>query len=196
MLSRWETGDRTPKPEQVAQILATLGINGDRYKQIMTLAYGTKQNATRIIEVMPLLIPGLLQTDDYIRAVMTAPGVPEDEIESRIETRISRREVLTKHNPAKLLVLLGQGALNQGIAGRQVMIEQLRHLVRMSARPNIELRLIPDNRGFHPGLDDAFTYIESPQPDALRDSKNANGPALRGNVVALVRAAQAGRFDR
>src|SRR5438309_3396611 len=41
VLSRWETGDRTPKPEQVAQILTALGINGERYEQIVALAYDT-----------------------------------------------------------------------------------------------------------------------------------------------------------
>lgn len=80
VISRWETGERTPKPEQVAQILSTLGVNGDRYDEIMTLAYGTnesqwvgttlpeqkqqmvayvdwEQNASRIVEVGPLLVP-------------------------------------------------------------------------------------------------------------------------------------------
>src|SRR5262245_47523636 len=44
VISRWETGERTPKPEQVAQILTTLGVNGERYDEIMTLAYGTDQS--------------------------------------------------------------------------------------------------------------------------------------------------------
>ncbi|HET6214006.1 MAG TPA: helix-turn-helix transcriptional regulator, partial [Micromonosporaceae bacterium] len=44
VISRWETGERTPKPEQVAQILSTLGVNGDRYDEIMTLAYGTNES--------------------------------------------------------------------------------------------------------------------------------------------------------
>ncbi|SDC85613.1 helix-turn-helix domain-containing protein [Actinokineospora iranica] len=184
VLSRWETGERTPKPEQVAQILTTLGINGEDYEQIMTLAYGTdesqwvattlpeqrqqmaayvdwEQNATRIVEVAPLLIPGLLQTNDYIRAIMTAGGVPQGEIASRVTTRIGRREAITKHRPANLLVLLGQGALNQEIGGQEAMVEQLQHLLEMAARPNIELRIVPDRCGWHPGLEGAFALIES-----------------------------------
>ena len=47
VISRWETGERTPKPEQVAQILTTLGVNGERYDQIMTLAYGTNEAGNR-----------------------------------------------------------------------------------------------------------------------------------------------------
>jgi len=206
MISRWETGERAPKPEQVAQILTTLGVKGERYEQIMTLAYGTnesqwvatslpeqrqqmvafldwEQNARRIIEVSPLLVPGILQTSDYIRAIMTAPGAdfPAGEVASRITTRIGRREVITKHNPAKLLVLLGQGALTQGIGGRQVMIGQLRHLLEMAARPNIELRIVPDNRGWHPGLEGEFTLIEAPH------TAPGNGsPARRTSLASIV----------
>ena len=195
VLSRWETGDRTPKPEQVAQILTTLGVNGDRYDEIMTLAYGTgesqwvatslpelkqqmaayldwEQNATGIVEVAPLLVPGILQTGDYIRAIMTAPGsgVPIGEIASRVTTRIGRRDVITRQNPAELLVLLGRAALNQGIGGRQAMIGQLGHLLEMAARPNIEIRIIPDDRGWHPGLEGDFTFIESRRASAVNNA--------------------------
>jgi transcriptional regulator with XRE-family HTH domain len=184
VLSRWENGERTPKPEQVAQILATLGITGDRYDEIMTLAYGTaesqwvattlpeqrqqmvayqdwEQNATRIVAVAPLLIPGLLQTADYIEAIMTAGGVPPGEIAARINTRIGRRQAIDRRKPAELLVLLGECALNQDIGGRHVMIEQLNHLRAMAGHSNIELRVVPSHRGWHPALEGAFSLINS-----------------------------------
>ncbi|WP_460399233.1 helix-turn-helix domain-containing protein [Actinophytocola sediminis] len=187
VISRWETGARTPKPEQVAQILSTLGVTGDRYDEIMTLAYGTnesqwvattlpeqkqqmvayvdwEQNASRIVEVAPLLVPGILQTGDYVRAIMTAPGVPVGEVASRVTTRIGRREVITRQQPAELLVLLGRAALNQGIGGRQVMIGQLAHLLEMATRPNVDLRIVPDDAGWHPGLEGAFALIEKKSP--------------------------------
>lgn len=191
VLSRWETGDRTPKPEQVAQILTTLQVGGERYEDIMTLAYGTnesqwvatslpeqrqqmaayvdwEQSASRIVEVAPLLVPGLLQTSDYVRAIMTAAGVPAGEITMRVTSRLGRREVITKKKPADLLVLLGQSALNQDIGGRQAMIAQLEHLLEMAARPNVELRVVPEHRGWHPGLEGAFALIEAPRPPAPR----------------------------
>jgi transcriptional regulator with XRE-family HTH domain len=191
VVSRWETGDRTPKPEQVAQILTKLGVDGERYDDIMTLAYGTnesqwvattlpeqrqqlaafvdwEQRARRIVEVTPMLVSGLLQTSDYVRAIMTTAGVPAGEIALRVSTRIGRREAITKRAPAELLVLLGQSALNQNIGGRDVMIGQLDHLLEMAARPNIELRVVPDHRGWHPGLEGAFTLIEAPRPASGR----------------------------
>jgi transcriptional regulator with XRE-family HTH domain len=190
VISRWETGERSPKPEQVAQILTTLGVNGERYDEIMTLAYGTNEpqwvattlpeqkqqmaafldwerNAARIVVVAPLLVPGILQTRDYIRGIMTSPGVPTGEIAERISARLDRRDVITQHNPPELLVLLGRAALAQGIGGHQAMIGQLEYLLEMAARPNIDIRIIPDDRGWHPGLEGAFSLIESRQ---TRDS--------------------------
>jgi transcriptional regulator with XRE-family HTH domain len=188
VLSRWETGERTPKPEQVAQILTRLGVDGDLYDDIMTLAYGTdesqwvattlpeqrqqmvayvdrEQKATHIVEVAPLLVPGLLQTSDYINAIMTAGGVPTGEITDRVTYRIGRRHVIDKPHPAELLVLLGQGALGQDVGGRQVTVEQIRYLREMAAKPNIELRIMPDGCGWHPGLEGAFAIINSEGAD-------------------------------
>jgi transcriptional regulator with XRE-family HTH domain len=196
VVSRWETGDRTPKPEQVAQILTKLEVGGDRYDEIMTLAYGTdesqwvattlpeqrqqmsayvdwEQNATRIVEVAPLLVPGLLQISDYINAIMTAGGVPTGEIASRITNRIGRREAITKPKPAQLVVLLGQNVLNNDIGGPQVTIAQARHLLRMAGRANVELRINPDHRGWHPGLEGAFAVIEAHRPAVSRNGAAA-----------------------
>ncbi len=184
VLSRWETGERTPKPEHVAKLLATLGVTGRRYDEIMTLAYRTEesqwlattppeqrqqmaayidweQTATRIVEVSPLLIPGLLQTRDYIQALMTTEGMPSDESARRVTARLGRTKVITKADPADLVVLIGEGALRQNIGGPSVMLGQLRHLLEMAARPNITLRVFPNDRGYHPGLDGVFTIIES-----------------------------------
>ncbi|RZS41189.1 transcriptional regulator with XRE-family HTH domain [Herbihabitans rhizosphaerae] len=187
VISRWENGERTPKPEQVAQILTKLGVTGERYDEIMTLAYRTgesqwvattlperrqqmvayvdwEQNARQIVEVAPLLIPGLLQVPDYVRGIMTDAGVSASEIASRVTERIGRRDVITKRNPASLLVLLGHATLRQDIGGRDVTIEQLQHLLTMATCDNIELRLIPDHRGWHPGLDGTFALIEAKRP--------------------------------
>lgn len=206
VLSRWETGDRTPKPEQVAQILTKLDVQGDDYDEIMTLAYGTddcqwvaftlpeqrqqmaayvdwEQNASRIVEVAPLLVPGLLQTGDYIRAIMTAGGVPTAEIASRIATRIGRRDVITKEQPAELLVLLGQSALNQDVGGPEVTAAQLRHLLEMARRPNVDLRIVPDHRGWHPGLEGAFTLIESGNPASMENGAMRRAPVGTTTIV-------------
>lgn len=95
MLSRWENGERCPKPEQVARILASLGVSGERYDEVMTLVHGTSEphwvattlperrqqmaafveyekKATSIVSAAAMLVPGLLQTAEYTKALMTA----------------------------------------------------------------------------------------------------------------------------
>lgn len=191
VVSRWETGDRTPKPEQVAQILTKLEVDGERYDEIMTLAYGTnesqwvattlpeqkqqlaayvdwEQGATRIVEVAPLLIPGILQTREYIRGIMMAARVSPNEIALRVTSRLGRSDAITKPKPARLHVFLGQSALSQEIGGRSAMVGQLDHLLAMAAKPNIDLRVVPDHQGWHPGLEGAFALIESPRPASGR----------------------------
>ncbi|WP_436495569.1 helix-turn-helix domain-containing protein [Actinokineospora sp. HUAS TT18] len=190
MLSRWETGDRIPKPEHVAQILTVLGVNGDQYDDIMTLVYGTgepqwvattlpeqrqqlaayleyEQQAATIIEVSPLMIPGLLQTADHIRAIMSGGGVPAGDIPTRIAVRLGRKEIITGGSPARLVALVGQAALYQGIGGRDASIAQLRYLLEMMQRPNVELRIIPFGMEWHPGLEGAFVLIESNGPASV-----------------------------
>ena len=183
VVSRWENGERTPKPEQVAQILTRLEVSGARYDEIMTLAYGTaesqwvaftlpeqrqamnayldwEQNATSIVEVAPLLVPGLLQIADYVHGLMADAGVPAGEIAARVTARVGRREAITKAKPAELRVLLGENALLSDIGGRSVTIAQLRYLLEVAAWPNVRLQVFPNHRGWHPGLEGDFAVIE------------------------------------
>jgi len=184
VLSRWETGERAPKPERVAQILAVLGLNGERYDEIMTLAYGigepqwvattlpeqrqqmeafldNEQRATQIVEVAPQIIPGLLQTSDYVRTIMTDGGAPKEEIATRVATRLGRRDVITRsHKPAKFLAVIGQGAFFWDVGGRAVTIEQLKYLSKMADLPNVEIRVVPHGVGWSPMMEGMFTLIE------------------------------------
>lgn len=185
VLSRWETGDRTPKPEQVAQILSMLDIKGDQFDAIVSLAYnvdeprwaaatlpeqrqqGTavvdaEQSATRITVAAPLLVPGLLQISDYVHAIMTAGGIPPGEVATRVAVRIGRGDVLTRSkNPAEFVAFIGETALQVVIGSRATMADQLRYLLKMSERSNVTLCVVPCDAGWHPALEGAFTIIES-----------------------------------
>jgi transcriptional regulator with XRE-family HTH domain len=190
VLSRWETGERTPKPEQVSQLLTALGVNGDRYDEIMTLAYGTdepqwaattlpeqrqqlaafldaEQNASKITEVAPLLIPGMLQSSNYIRAIMSSGGIPASEIATRTAVRIGRRDAIERPKPASLLALIDQGVLHQDVGGPSVTAEQVQHLLKEARRPNVDIRIIPHRVGWHPGLEGSFSLIESEESAPL-----------------------------
>jgi transcriptional regulator with XRE-family HTH domain len=197
LLSRWETGDRTPSPTDVAQILGKLGVTGDVFDEIIALAYGAddtrwlattlsehkaqmaalldyETTASVITDVSPLLVPGMLQTNDYARAIMTDGGVPTGEISSRVTIRMGRREQL-RHRETRFIALIGEAALRQLIGTRQTMARQCEFLLEMAHRPDIEVRVVPFDSGWHPALEGPTLVIESEtQPSVifleLRDS--------------------------
>jgi transcriptional regulator with XRE-family HTH domain len=108
------------------------------------------------------LIPGLLQTEAYARAILeTHPDVTEDVVNERLAGRLSRQAILERDDPPPPVVcaLIDQSALNREIGGPVAMRDQLMHLGAMSRRPNITVQIIP-NTGAHPGLLGAFTVAD------------------------------------
>jgi DNA-binding XRE family transcriptional regulator len=108
------------------------------------------------------MIPGLLQTPDYARAILeTHPDVTEEVVSERLAGRLSRQSVLDRDDPPPPVVcaLIDQSALMREIGGPAVMRDQLAHLVAVSHRPNITVQIIP-NTGAHPGLLGAFTVAD------------------------------------
>ena len=100
-----------------------------------------------------LLVPGLLQTDMYARALFsTRIGVTENEIEERVAARLKRQEILTKANPPTLWVILDEWVLQRPVGGRHVMLEQINHLIEAAQRPNVVFEVIPADAGAHDGL--------------------------------------------
>lgn len=197
LLSRWETGDRTPTPTDVAQILGKLGVTGEKYDEIIELAYGTddprwlatslperqaqvaalldfERTATVITDVSPLLVPGTLQLPDYAQAIMVDGDVPEADISTRVAIRMGRREGLRQRG-TRFSALIGESALRQMIGGREIMASQMAFLLELAGWDNIEIRVIPFDSGWHPGTEGSWLLIESQdQPSfvhvELRDS--------------------------
>lgn len=186
-LSRWETGDRYPKSADIARILTTLGVTGEKYDEILDLAKETngshwlavslpeqrqqlsgllefERTATTITHAAPLLIPGLLQSTAYVRAIMTSGGVPPEEVETRIAVRVGRRElIMRKEQPVHLRAAIGEAALRQVIGGPEVMTWQLDHLLQLCELDNVDVHVVPFTRGWHPALEGLFVLIESDQ---------------------------------
>jgi uncharacterized protein DUF5753 len=106
---------------------------------------GFETEAVTFRDFQPLYIPGLLQTEDYARAVLKAApieGTPED-VDRQVGLRIERQGILTGENPAELWFVLSETALRVQVGGPAVMKAQLRHLVELAARPNITLQVLP-----------------------------------------------------
>ncbi|GAA0216791.1 helix-turn-helix transcriptional regulator [Actinomadura nitritigenes] len=107
------------------------------------------------------LIPGLLQTDDYARAVIAA-GVSQEtvpDVEGLAEIRLRRQQILFAENPPHLWAIVSEAALHQQFGGAGVMKEQLRRLAELSRLPNVTLQILPFAVGAHPGLNGSFITL-------------------------------------
>lgn len=181
-ISRWETGDRTPKPEHVAQFLTALGIIGDSYDEIMSLTYDTgaptwvattlpaqrqqlaayiemEESAAAITEVLPGLIPGLLQTRDYAHAIMSGGNLSSDEVAMRVAIRMGRRDTITRTEPVKYTAFIGEAAIHQTVGSRSIMVEQFGYLLEKMRLPNVTVRIMPLDSGWHPGIEGSFIIM-------------------------------------
>jgi hypothetical protein len=112
------------------------------------------------------LIPGLLQTREYARAVLaTRPNVSEDEVDQLATARLDRQVILERDEPPLLWAVIDEGLLHREVGGSKVMHDQLWHLADASDRPNITIEVIPYGAGAHSGLLGAFViadFVDAP----------------------------------
>jgi transcriptional regulator with XRE-family HTH domain len=115
------------------------------------------------------IVPGLLQTPDYARALAVGNGYWEDpdEIEPFVESRMARQARLDGERPLELWAVVHEGALRQLVGGQHVMREQLGHLLDTARQPNVKLQVLPYLAGAHPGMTSAFTIVSFTEPGAL-----------------------------
>jgi transcriptional regulator with XRE-family HTH domain len=106
-------------------------------------------------------IPGLLQTEDYARAVIALghPLADRQEMDRRAGLRIARQKLLTGPCPPVLWVVIDEAALRRPLGGRAVMREQLRHLRQAATLPNVTVQIIPFERGGHAAAGGPFTIL-------------------------------------
>lgn len=114
------------------------------------------------------LVDGLLQTEEYARAVIRGGNtyVRLTEMDRRIATRMARQERVTGDHPLRLTTVMAEGVLRQQVGGPAVMRAQLDHLTRlMTERPEqIEIRVMPFTAGAHPALGGPFQILSFPSP--------------------------------
>ncbi|MGM1062932.1 helix-turn-helix domain-containing protein [Saccharothrix sp. Mg75] len=132
---------------------------------------GLEAGADRIAEYAPDIVPGLLQTADYARAVLRAatPYIRPVDIGPRLATRLARQARLTDDHPPVFDVVLGEAALRQRIGGPGVMRAQLTHLIAVvDAHDHVRVRVVPFSTGAHPLLGGALMIL-SFRPSRLTD---------------------------
>jgi transcriptional regulator with XRE-family HTH domain len=133
------------------------------------------------------LVPGLLQTGEYARAVLERhPHVTAEQVTERVAARLARQAVLDRGDAPVVWVLLDENVLHREIGGPQAMAAQLSRLAELARRPNITVQVIP-RVGAHAGLAGAFVMAETPDTQVvylehIADSMTTDSPA----VVAMV----------
>jgi hypothetical protein len=119
------------------------------------------------------VLPGLLQTDPYVRAVLRnrVPAYDESEIETRTAARLERQEILHRRNPPTLSFIVWEPVLHMRISGT----EQLRHLRAIAELPCVSLQFLPLDSPYHAGLDGPFTLLETPDHQHLAYTESQRG---------------------
>ncbi|MFI8101433.1 helix-turn-helix domain-containing protein [Streptomyces sp. NPDC086023] len=125
--------------------------------------------ATQIRTWQTALVPGLLQTADYVRAmcVVSETWKDPDEIEPVVSVRMKRQARLSGERPLRFHAVISEGALRQQVGGPDVMRAQLAHLVNMAEMPNVHVQVLPYRAGAHPCMSGAFSILSFAEPGAV-----------------------------
>ncbi|MFD6323692.1 helix-turn-helix domain-containing protein [Streptomyces sp. NPDC058442] len=139
------------------------------------------------------LVPGLLQTPEYIRAVTVASHQWQtaDEIEQFVQVRLARQERLVSDSPLQLWAVLSEAVLLQQVGGPKVMSAQLNQLLIASEQPNVTVQILPFSRGAHASMFGPYVVLGFPEEAAL-DVVLADNPT---GSMWLEREAEVGRYQ-
>jgi transcriptional regulator with XRE-family HTH domain len=203
-----EMGERAPSADFAQRCDQALPETGGLFARIYKLArrwdggyppwfaewIETERRATSLCWWEPLVVPGLLQTAEYARAILAAgPDTMEDELEQMVAARLERQAILDRPRPPVLLVVLDEAVLHRGIGPPKIMHDQLLHLAGLSGRHRITIQVVPARVGAHAGLLGGFAIASAGSaPDIVYLETSADGQvAEKSSVVAQVTR----RFD-
>jgi transcriptional regulator with XRE-family HTH domain len=196
-----ETGDRAPSPDFAQGCDEALPAASGLFTRIYALArrwdgghpswfsewLEAERRATSLCWWEPLLVPGLLQTAEYARAILAAgPDTAEDELEDLVRARIERQAIFDRPRPPKFWVVVDEAVLHRLIGSRKVMYDQLLHLADTSCHPSITVQVVPAEVGAHAGLLGGFAiasvdgapgtvYMESPDQGQTSEKPSVVG---------------------
>ncbi|MFJ9696502.1 helix-turn-helix domain-containing protein [Kitasatospora sp. NPDC101183] len=133
---------------------------------------GLEGDARYIRTWQSMVVPGLLQTEQYARSILGAnpAAVRPERIEQLVEIRMERKEVLSKPDPARFSAIIWEPALRCPVGGRDVQRAQLQHLAEVAQLPNVTLQVVPLAVGATAGACGAFVmfgFTDSPNPGAV-----------------------------
>ncbi|MCA2217374.1 helix-turn-helix domain-containing protein [Jidongwangia harbinensis] len=127
---------------------------------------GLEATATLIRTYEVQFVPGLLQTEDYARAVVRLGHGSADEVARRVRLRLERQQLLTRPDPPKLWAVVDEAALRRPVGGPRVMRDQLESLIGIVTKmPNVQLQVVPLAAGGHAAAGGSFTILRFPHSE-------------------------------
>ncbi|MEV6616271.1 helix-turn-helix transcriptional regulator [Streptomyces sp. NPDC051051] len=187
-VSRIETGTSGTRPADVRLLLDTYGVDDAQLRKLMLALAGSVEgdgrerwwhayrgvlpptyrdfislesqaSAMRTLETT--VVPGLLQTPAYARAVTRAAveGLDEDRLDALVEVRLARQDVLRARPPLELDAVLDEAVLRREVGGPEVMAQQLERLVEAARLPQVRLQVLPFSAGAHIGVTGPFVIF-------------------------------------
>lgn len=183
-VTRIETARVAVSPRDVKDMLTLYGVADDKYREaLVELARASRERTwwTDYRDIMrpgnfvgleagaaamrtwePILLPGLLQTEAYMRALMRTGRAsdPPGHIDRRVALRLTRQARLTAGNRIELTAIVDESAVRRLIGGREVMAEQLKRLIEAAQLPNVNLQILPFDAGEHPFLGGPAALLE------------------------------------
>ena len=125
-----------------------------------------EQHAATLRLWQPCVLSGLLQTEEYTRALIRqGSAVTEEEIVRRGELRASRQEILRRPDAPQLWAVVDEGALRRPVGGAEIVREQLKHLIEVTDHPAVTLQVLPFEAGAHAAMGGPFTILRFAEPD-------------------------------
>ncbi|AGL17692.1 helix-turn-helix transcriptional regulator [Actinoplanes sp. N902-109] len=183
-VTRIETARVAVTPRDVRDLLTLYGVDDEQYREaLLELARSSKQKTwwTDYRDIMrpgnyvgleaeasslrawePIIVPGLLQTEEYIRALMRTGRAwdPPALMDRRVALRLKRQSRLTGANPLQLSAIIDESVVRRSVGGDDVMDDQLRHLIEMAKLPNVTLQILPFDAGEHQFLGGSAALLE------------------------------------
>lgn len=186
-VSRMETGDRNTSEVDAAVYAAFCGATGDELQRLLDLARECddghwlhargdrlpdelrslvvqETTAQLIVQYEPLVVPGLVQTEDYARALFDeADLVPKERIEPLVQVRMERQRLLRRPYAPKVTFFVHENALRMRVGTDRIMHEQMLHLLLVCATPPCRVRVVPASVGARISGTDAFVWMAHPE---------------------------------
>lgn len=190
-LIRIESGAVGVSTNDLRQLLAHYGVADGAVEEFVTLNkegrarswadfpvllpqarvyYGLEASAAIIRQFEPMIVPGLLQTEEYTRVLLKGANWPElsdEAIDQHVEARAARQLLLDRDPAPEMFFLLDEAVLRRAVGGKTVMRRQLDRIEELAARDGVTVQVIPFDRGVHPGVTGPFILLEFAEEDPV-----------------------------